>query len=117
MVCGVGLAAPATARGRIPRGRRDSLGTRLTGRQLLDGHLSNRRWVSTFAVGGQAALASQPASRSESTRAGGGERFAVCVQRYVEALPASHRGPGGSGFTRAGPVSYHQPSEPGGGSG
>jgi len=30
---------------------------------------------------------------------------------------ASHRGPGGSGFARAGSVSYHQPFEPGGGSG
>src|SRR5665647_532005 len=117
MVCRVGLGAPGTARGRIHRGGRDSLGTRLAGRQLSDRHLPNRRALPALAVGGTAALASHAAAGPEGTGAGGCQRAAICVQRHVEALLASHHGPGGSGIARAGPIPYHEPFESGGGSG
>src|SRR5580704_14062344 len=70
-----------------------------------------------FAVGRSPALANHPASRPEGTGAGGRQRAVFCMQRHVETLPASHRGPGWSGFARAGSVSYHQPFEPGSGPG
>jgi hypothetical protein len=117
MVCAVGLGAPGTARGRIHRGGRDSLGTRLAGRQLSDRHLPNRRALPALAVGGTAALASHAAAGPEGTGAGGCQRAAICVQRHVEALLESHRGPGRSGIARAGPIPYHEPFESGGGSG
>src|ERR1035437_2473942 len=117
VVCAVGLGAPRTARGRIHRGGRDSLGPRLAGRQLFDRHLQNRRALSAFAVGGTPALASHAAAGPEGTGAGGRQRAAFCVQRHVEALLASHRGPGRAGFARAGSVPYHEPFESGGGSG
>src|SRR5215813_14371749 len=58
-----------------------------------------------------------PAARAESTRAGGGPRAAFRVQRYVEALPAGDRGPGGPGPARARSLPYYQPFESGGRSG
>src|ERR1035441_5791146 len=70
-----------------------------------------------FAVGGTAAFAGHTASGPEGTGAGDRQRVAFCVQRHVEALLESHRGPGGSGFARAGPIPYHEPFESGGGSG
>src|SRR5665811_1188813 len=117
MVCRVGLGAPETVRGRIHRGGRDSLGTRLAGRQLSDRHLPNRRALPALAVGGTPALASHATAGSEGTGAGGRKRATFCVQRHVEALLASHRGPGRGGFARAGSVPYHEPFESGGGSG
>jgi hypothetical protein len=86
MVCRVGLGTPPTARGRSHRRRRDSLGTRSEGRQLLDGDLPNRRRMPSLAVGGTAAFAGHPAAGPEGTRAGGRPRAAFRVQRHVEAL-------------------------------
>src|ERR1035437_2231455 len=117
MVCAVGLGAPGTVRGRIHRGGRDSLGTRLAGKQLSARHLPNRRALPALAGGGTAALASHAAAGPEGTGAGGRQRAAFCVQRHVEALLASHRGPGGSGIARAGSFPHYEPFESGGGSG
>src|SRR6516165_9389532 len=89
MVCTVGPRAPATGRGGIHRGRRDPLGARPTGRQFPDRHLSDRRGLPAFAVGGQTALASHATARPEGTWPGGGAGDTVCLQRHVEALSAS----------------------------
>src|ERR1039458_1637764 len=117
MVCRVGSGAPGTARGRIHWRGRNSLGTRLEGRQLLDCDLPNRRRMPSFAVGGTSAFASHAAAGPEGTGAGGCQRAAFCVQRHVEALLESHCGPGWPGVARAGSIPYHQPFESGGGSG
>src|SRR5450432_1826431 len=69
------------------------------------------------AVGGTSALASHATAGPEGIGTGGRQRVAFCVQRHVEALLASHRGPGRSGFARAGSVPYHDPFESGSGSG
>src|ERR1035437_1937025 len=60
-----------------------------------------------LAVGGTPAIASHAAAGPEGTRAGSRTRAAFCVQRHVEALLASHRGPGWAAFARAGSVPYH----------
>jgi len=115
MVRGVGLGASPTGRGGIHRGGRDSLGTRLAGRQLPNGHLPDRRAPPALAVGG-AAFAGHATAAAESTGAGGRPRPAVCVQRHVETLSRSHRGPGQPAFARAGSFPHHAPSQRSGGS-
>src|SRR5271166_3992326 len=91
MVRTMGLRPPRTARGGIAGGGRDSLGPRAAGRQLPDRDLPDRRVLPTPAVGRETTLGGDAAAGAEGAGAGSDPRVAICLQRYVEALPEGYR--------------------------
>src|ERR1035437_5221535 len=117
MVRAMGLGPAPTARGGSAGRGRDLLGPRAAGGQLSDRDLSDRCVLPTSAVGRETALGGDTAARAEGAGAGSDPRVALCVQRYVEALPECHRGRSRASAARAGSFPYHHPLEPGGGSG
>src|SRR5664279_1756494 len=117
MVRAMGLGSPPTARGGSAGGGRDSLGPRAASGQLPDRDLSDRCVVPTSAVGRETALGGDAAARAEGAGAGTDPGVALCLQRYVEALPERYRERSRASVARVGSFPYHHPLEPGGGSG
>src|ERR1035441_3995555 len=117
VVGAVGPDPPQIARDGIAGRGRDSLGPRFAGRQLPDGHLSDRRALPAIALGRATTVAGHAAAGPARFGARGWVRAAFRVQRHVEALPASHRDRSRASAARVGSFPYHHAFEPGGGSG
>src|ERR1039458_7670211 len=117
MVGGVGFGPPGVTGGGVAGRGRDSLGPRFAREQLPDRDLPDRPVLPAPAVGRETAVPGDAATGAEGAGAGGGERIALCLQRQVESLFASDRGPSRASLAGTGPFPYHDAFESGGGSG